>query len=254
MRATFTGRCAAGAPAAPARRRGAAAAAASTQSAAPSAAAKRLLTGAPRAASRPGRGAAARPLPSGAGQLLDVAAGPHEPHRVAVALEPRVGARDVVRDDQVAALPAQLAPRRLHDVVALGGEADHHAASAVRADLLQDVGFGTSSRRSPAPSPRSSFLILRAAACAGRKSATAAAITTTLAAPSSACTAARISRALSTSTRRTFGGVGRALGAATSVTSAPAVPPRQRSRSPSCPRSGSRGPAPSRCAPGSRPP
>ena len=52
--------------------------------------------------------------------------------RVAVALEAGVGARDVVRDDQVAALARELAARRLDHVVALGREAHDDARARAR--------------------------------------------------------------------------------------------------------------------------
>ena len=82
-------------------------------------------------------------------------------------------------------------------------------------------GVRTSSSVRPAPSPRSSFLILRSETASARKSATAAALITTSAFGSSRSTASRISRAVSTSMRRTPAGVCWALGAAPSTTSPP---------------------------------
>ena len=78
-------------------------------------------------------------------------------------------------------------------------------------------GFST---RAMAGGPPAPFLILLVPSTSGRQSATAA-TQTAMSAGRAASQAASISRAVSTSTRRTPVGVGKAVGPLTRVTSAP---------------------------------
>ena len=83
-------------------------------------------------------------------QRLDLAAGPDEAHLVAVDVEADVGARDVVGDDQVAALARELAPRAF---------ASRSSVSAAKpttmrrplspTDLGEDVGVAHQLEREP---------------------------------------------------------------------------------------------------------
>jgi hypothetical protein len=77
---------------------------------------------------------------------------------VAVRVEPGCFARDVVGDDEVATLALELSPRRLHEVVALRGEAHHDAVALLAADLREDVRVADELERDALPG-RKIFLL-----------------------------------------------------------------------------------------------
>ena len=117
----------------------------------------------------------------------------HDRDLVLLALEADVRARDVVDDDGVEPLALELAAAERDGVgPVLGGEADDGLAGAVRTSSV-----GSSDRAS---SGRPSFLILPAVGAAGRKSATAAAMSRTSVAAKASSQAARSSAAVPTST------------------------------------------------------
>ena len=99
-----------------------------------------------------------------------------EDRPVRVDLEAGVGLRHVVADHQVEPLGLELAAARWRRGLGLGGEAHEDLVRvASLAQAAQDVGRRLEDDLGDA----SSFLSLRPAAALGRKSATAAAITTT---------------------------------------------------------------------------
>ena len=128
---------------------------------------------------------------------------------------------DLVDDDQVAALGGELRPPVREHIVGLGGEADDDltGATSVRRDLGEDV--GVADQRDRLRVDVVPFLSFASARLAGRKSATAAAITIASALAATSSTATRISSAVPTRTTFAPAGSASAAFAEINVTSAP---------------------------------
>ena len=218
-------------------------------SASSSAAARASFIRAPRAASRRDRAAARPPRLGERRQRLDA-------RRPATRTRPCCGRR---RSPRPAARRrsrrsgrspcARACGARTRPVAALGGEADDDAVALVAADLREDVGIAHELEREPAPSGRSSLRSFPATACAGRKSATAAALITIVRARQlGEHGVAHRERRLDVDAAHAGGRRRARSGPRPAPPRRRAAPPRRRSRSPSCRTSGCRGSAPRRAA------
>ena len=143
--------------------------------------------------------------------------------RVGVVAEAGPGRGDVVGHDGVEALGPQLGERPLPQVARPGRRLGRRSPPAPGPGAWPGRGRRGCrwSARGRSRATPSSLPSLRSAATLGRKSATAAAITTTSAEAARAITSASISAAVSTRTTSTPGGSGRSAAAVTSTTDAP---------------------------------
>ena len=174
-------------------------------------------------------------------------------------LESLAGA-DLVDHEQIGALAGELGLAVGQRVVGLGREPDDDlgqpcpggtAPSSARTSGLR---VSSSAAGSAPACSASDFLILDAEMVTGRKSATAAAITTASAPAAASITAVRSSSADSTRTTLAPAGSGSATLAEISVTSAPRAAAVSRARSPADQNCDYRGSAPDRALHGCRPP
>ena len=63
----------------------------------------------------------------------------HDPSLVGIGSKARIGARDIVGDDRIAALAGQFTLSVLHDVISLGRKANHTPLSLLARELSQNI-------------------------------------------------------------------------------------------------------------------